>query len=194
MAVQDETINKIINNPNDNYVTKRILTTDPALEMWRPTLSDMFIQSFSLAYRDVQLNLPPEQTLSTYLEHSFNTAWSLVKSGKLQLFIEVARDSSELVAGFMCIQPKDSICYIEQFVVHPDFQRMKIGSNLLKAVKERYNLIWLHTRHINEVAISFYAQHGFIRSDDDDNGSVYPIEFPLRSPDTYLRMKKIISH
>ena len=67
---------------------------------------------------------------------------------------------------------------------------MKIGSNLLKEVEERYHLIWLHTRNVNKAAISFYTHHGFIRSDNDDANLVYPSEFPLRSSEIYVRMKK----
>ncbi|CAB4382080.1 acyl-CoA N-acyltransferase [Rhizophagus irregularis] len=178
---------------NNDYITKRVLTTGPVLEVQRATFSNLYMRSFSLAYRDLQLDLPQEQTLGSFLEHSFNATWSLIQSGKLQLWVEVSRDSSELMVGFMCIQTKDDICYIEQFVVHPDFQRIKIGSSLLKVIEERYRLIWLHTRHINEVAISFYTRHGFIRSDVDDDDSVYPIEFPSRSSKTYLLMKKVIS-
>ncbi|CAB4415793.1 unnamed protein product [Rhizophagus irregularis] len=178
---------------NNDYITKRVLATGPALEVQRATFSNLFTRSFSHAYRDLQLDLPQGQTLDSFLEHSFNDTWSLIQSGKLQLWVEVSRDSSELVVGFMCIQTKDDICYIEQFVVHPDFQRIKIGSNLLKVLEERYHLIWLHTRHINEVAILFYMRHGFIRSDADDDNSVYPIEFPSRSSKTYLLMKKVIS-
>jgi ribosomal protein S18 acetylase RimI-like enzyme len=178
---------------NDHITTKRVLATGPVLETQRATLSNLYMRSFSLAYRDLQLDLPQEQTLDSFLEHSFNATWSLIQSGKLQLWVEVSRGSSELVVGFMCIQTKDDICYIEQFVVHPDYQRIKIGSNLLKVVTERYHLIWLHTRHINEVAISFYTRHGFIRSDADDDDSVYPTEFPSRSSKTYLLMKKVLS-
>jgi ribosomal protein S18 acetylase RimI-like enzyme len=189
MATQKDDSNNI--TCNDHYVTKQVLSTGPSLEMWRDTLSDLFIRSFSLIYRDVQLNLPPEQTLSAYLEHAFNDTWSLLQSGKIQLWLEVARDTPELVAGFTCIQTKGNICYVEQFAVHPDFQRMNIGTKLLKAVEERYHLIWLHTRHVNEVAISFYTRNGFIRSDNDDTNSVYPPEFPSRSPENYLRMKNV---
>ncbi|CAB5377340.1 unnamed protein product [Rhizophagus irregularis] len=197
MTIQDNCKKNYVANLNNNYITKVLATaTGPVLEAQRATFSNLFTQSFSHAYRDLQLDLfdlPQEQTLSSYLEHSFNATWSLIQSGKLQLWVEVSRDSSELVVGFICVQTKDDICYIEQFVVHPDFQRIKIGSNLIKAVEERYRLIWLHTRHINEVAISFYTRNGFIRSDADDGDMAYPIEFPSRSSKTFMLMKKVIS-
>jgi ribosomal protein S18 acetylase RimI-like enzyme len=180
---------------NNNYITK-VLATGPVLEMQRATYSNLFTRSFSHVYRDMPLDLfdlPQEQTLSSYFEHSFNAIWSLIQSGKLQLWVEVSRDSSELVVGFMCVRTKDDVCYIERFVVHPDFQRIKIGSNLIKAVEERYRLIWLHVRHINEVAISFYTRNGFIRSDADDGDMMYPIEFPSLPSKTFLLMKKVIS-
>ncbi|GBB86704.1 hypothetical protein RclHR1_13090005 [Rhizophagus clarus] len=189
MTAQDNA-DKTLNN---DYIIKQVLITGPVLEAQRATFSNLYIRSFSFAYRGLQLDLPQEQTLDSFLEHSFNSTWSLIQSGKLQLWIEVSRDSPELVVGFMCIQTKDDICYIEQMAVHPDFHRNKIGSNLLQVVKERYRLIWLHTRHINEVAISFYTRHGFIRSDADDDDSVFPTEFPSRSSKTYMLMKRVIS-
>ena len=176
------------NKPIDQYVIKQILKTDPVLETWRDTLKDLFIKSFSHAYRDVELDLPPGQSLYTYLEHAFNTTWPLIQSGKLQLWIVIG-GTPETAFGFMFIQQKENICYIEQFAIHPDFQRMKIGTNLLKVVEERYHLIWLHTRYVNKGAISFYTRRGFTSSGNDDD-SIYPPEFPSRSPDIYLRMKK----
>lgn len=62
-----------------------------------------------------------------------------------------------------------AVSWLEDMVVHPDFQAQGVGTSLLQhAVREAWNLglkrVTLLTDHDNDPAMRFYQRHGFRRS------------------------------
>ncbi len=59
--------------------------------------------------------------------------------------------------------------HINNFAVHPDFRRMKLGTMLMSKIFEigsnfGVNLYYLEVRISNESAINLYKKHGFIEA------------------------------
>ena len=72
--------------------------------------------------------------------------------------IYLAVDSGDRVIGLMATDGE----YLNQLYVHPDCQRLGIGSRLLSIARDRSGgRLRLYTFEINHQARCFYEQHGF---------------------------------
>jgi len=64
---------------------------------------------------------------------------------------------------------KKDICHLLKIGVHPEFQKMGIGSVLLKDMflnmrKNKSKIVYLEVREGNKNAIKFYEKKGFFKS------------------------------
>ena len=90
-------------------------------------------------------------------------------------FILVAKDGQS-IAGMVSVLKLIStaeggeVGLLEDMIVHPDYQRMGIGSQLIKEAmklsgKQTLTRLTLLTDKTNKKAIDFYVKHGFNKSE-----------------------------
>jgi len=90
-------------------------------------------------------------------------------------FILVAKDGQS-IAGMVSVLKLIStaeggeVGLLEDMIVHPDYQRMGIGSQLIKEAmklsgKQKLTRLTLLTDKTNKKAIDFYVKHGFNKSE-----------------------------
>jgi putative acetyltransferase len=61
--------------------------------------------------------------------------------------------------GFMAIKND----FIDQLYIHPDFQRLGIGTRFLDSARvSSPQHLWLYTLQVNTGACAFYEKHGFV--------------------------------
>lgn len=84
------------------------------------------------------------------------------------LLILAAYEGERLVGLIRVVGDGHTIVWIQDILVHPDYQRRGIGSALIKTVLDRY----AHVRQIELATddapetVAFYKSHGFIRLDE----------------------------
>ena len=83
------------------------------------------------------------------------------------LLVLGAHDGSRLIGIIRCVGDGHSIVFIQDLLVHPEYQRQGIGKALLNAVLNRYENVYqiqLLTDDRLETA-AFYQSLGFSRAD-----------------------------
>jgi len=93
---------------------------------------------------------------------------SLEKAFRNSLYVCTARNEHSLLGLIRVVGDGHTIIYIQDILVHTDYQRNKIGTTLLRMVLERYNLvrqIVLLTDYKIETR-KFYESMGFNSCDD----------------------------
>jgi ribosomal protein S18 acetylase RimI-like enzyme len=74
-----------------------------------------------------------------------NDVWAMEVEGRVAGFIAIAGD------------------FVDQFYIHPDFQRRGLGKELLDFAKARSpEHVWLYTLQINANGRAFYEKNGFV--------------------------------
>ncbi len=74
-----------------------------------------------------------------------NDVWAMEVEGRVAGFIAIAGD------------------FVDQFYIHPDFQRRGLGKELLDFAKARSpGHVWLYTLQINANGRAFYEKNGFV--------------------------------
>ncbi len=106
--------------------------------------------------------LSKERALAPYREHhSFDDQLRFLTDDLARRAdIRVAHDvRADRVAGFMAQQGES----IEQLYLHPDYQRVGLGSRLLAIAKAHSpRRLHLYTFQRNLPAQAFYLKHGFV--------------------------------
>jgi len=77
----------------------------------------------------------------------------------------VARIKKKIVGFAICMQIVDEL-HLTNIAVHPDFQRKKVGHQLLERLfyigdRNKFSIMYLDVRRSNIQAISFYKRYGF---------------------------------
>lgn len=83
-------------------------------------------------------------------------------------YIATARDDGILVGLVRAISDDRSITYIQDLLIHPDHQRLGLGTRLMKQCLERFDhvrTIMLLTDH-EKMQHDFYASMGFTNTRD----------------------------
>lgn len=77
-------------------------------------------------------------------------------------------DHDKLVGLIRLVGDGVSIIYIQDILVHPDYQRQSIGSNLIKHVMDKYKDIrqLVLLTDSEEKTLNFYKSHGLVPASD----------------------------
>lgn len=152
-------------------------------------LRDVFVQSFSVAYKDIPLTVLGINNLSEFLNAAFDDEEADIKQGNQRdHFIVVARYNGALI-GFSSFNALDAHCYyIRQLSINPAFQGAGIGEQLVMSVKKydsQTHMLKLITRRANMQARNFYVKKlGFTES-------VYMHEG--YNPEKYVGYEKVLN-
>lgn len=79
-----------------------------------------------------------------------------------------AFDGDKLIGVIRVVGDGESIVFIQDLLVLPEYQRKGIGTQLIRAVMERFPSVYqleLMTDH-TEKTISFYKSLGFVKADE----------------------------
>ncbi len=118
---------------------------------------DEIIKLQKLAYQtEAQLyqdwTIPPLTQTPADLQHEFP-----------QLIMLKAIHAEQIV-GSVRAQLINGVCYIGRLIVHPDFQKQGIGSELLRKIEQAFyqaKIYELFTGSKSESNIRFYQSHGY---------------------------------
>lgn len=121
-----------------------------------------------------------EAILSLYLKNG----WTAYTTNKELLFNGIqnsldtlgAYKSSILIGLIRIVGDNNTIIYIQDILVHPDFQHQGIGTELIKMIIEKHS----HVRQIvlmtdqSQKQIGFYEKNGFVKMKNQNiTGFVY---------------------
>lgn len=123
----------------------------------KPVDCDSIIQLQRLAYEsEAKLyqdwTIPPLTQTSKSLQQDFPN------------FIILKAVQAGKIIGSVRAQQMDSVCHIGRLIVHPNFQRQGIGSDLLQRIEQRFahaSRYELFTGSKSEANIRLYLRHGY---------------------------------
>ncbi len=79
-------------------------------------------------------------------------------------------DLSGIIVGMLALKPSEA--KMDQLFIHPDYQRLGIGKQLLDFSKLKLPAcMWLKADKLNEKAIRFYTSQGFVLNQARTNGA-----------------------
>ena len=126
-------------------------------------MSQIKISSYPLQFEEKILSLYKSVGWANYTKHP-----DVLKNAfENSLSIFAAYDNEELVGIIRVVGDGYSIIYIQDLLVHPNYQRQKIGTQLLQAVLDKYKTVFqivLLTDNTPKT-ISFYQSFGLHSSD-----------------------------
>lgn len=130
------------------------------------------MNSVEVNYRPINIDLESENILDLYI----NAGWSAYIEDQDMLFRGLensllclgAYANTELIALIRIIGDAETIIYIQDILVHSDFQRKGIGSHLLSMIKSKYENVrqMVLMTDIESDSVSFYENTGFIQVEE----------------------------
>ncbi|MEG0894820.1 MAG: GNAT family N-acetyltransferase [Oscillospiraceae bacterium] len=92
----------------------------------------------------------------------------LAKAYKSSLYTLAAYDNEKLIGIIRTVGDGFSIVFIQDILIHPEYQRNGIGTELVKCIKEHFSSVYqmeLMTDNTPKT-ISFYKSLGFTKADE----------------------------
>ncbi len=115
-------------------------------------------RSWQAAYPQIDFS----QRIDWFLDH-----WRGLQTNSRIIVAEFPQRPTRL-AGFVAVSPRTG--YLDQIVVAPEAQRMKVGQLLMEAAKLIGSEgLTLHVNQDNERALAFYRRSGFKIAGEDVN-------------------------
>ena len=128
---------------------------------------ELFIETFSEAYKNIPLNVLGVDSLDNFLNAAFEDEEIDFARKKANTLFITAKDKSGKVVGFASFDRNSDHIYSRQGAVHPSLSRSGLGKNLLFSVlnvfKDCYYLK-LVARRVNNVSKNFCSKLGFVES------------------------------
>jgi len=143
-------------------LTFRTVEQQQPEEAIRKELEDLFVDSFSKAYREIQVNLPKNKSRDEWLRDTFR---ELLEKSLTWLLCYSKGD----VIAFLTVEKKfERSYYVNQLVVRPDYQRTSVGTrtvhkliaDLSKVANRQPIYLFGYVRSANLPAQHFYRSLG----------------------------------
>jgi putative acetyltransferase len=136
--------------------------TTVRLRPYKPSDEDETVALWQRSWQAAYPQIDFSQRLDWFRDH-----WRGLQDDSKIIVAEFAQPPARL-AGFVAVAPRTG--YLDQIVVAPEAQRMKVGQLLMEAAKliGREGL-YLHVNQDNERALAFYRRSGFDVAGEDVN-------------------------